>query len=491
MPEAPRRLYIGLIGPGLVGKEFLRQLHARFPALNSQTSTSTSSFSVELLFVATSKRVAFVQARADPGASVGFHSDWKTLLNADGVEAELKRVEWKRTRRACVVSCNADLSSLPGHLPLREMRQLVLKNGAEEGPSPAVLVDCSASSSVPEQVYEEALRLGISVVTPNKSFAAGPASGYESALAAAARWVPPPTVAGGPPPPRPLYLGEATVGAGLPVLSTLRDFLATGDRVKKIEGVFSDSLSFIFNTLFSSDGDGAAQQQASPPPLTLASVVRRAKELGYTEPDPRDDLAGVDVARKAVILARALSRGGERSAGSAAGGGSGSSGAPPPPPCPFPPRLIELSDVPVRSLVPPHLSDRSAVDVEAFLRGLESDDGGVGAEIAKAKLEGKVLRFVGSVTCDYGDDGDGDGDDGTGGGAVVPVVKAEVALRAFARDHPYAGLSGADNVFSFVTDRYAEASPLVIRGPGAGAAVTAAGVFGDLLTVARAAGANV
>ena len=465
-----KRLYVGLVGPGLVGSELLRQIHARFNRPRSHSSSLPSSFSVSLLFVATSKRMAYLGFSAEPEASLDLQKDWKTFLN--GAEEEHGGGE-------DVVVRPTDVSLALERLRVADPR------AEEEGERKcaAVLVDCSASYEVPQQVYKAALRRNISVVTPNKCFAAGQASIYESALAEVATEADnfPQTFS---PPAPPVYLGEATVGAGLPVLSTVRDLLATGDRIKKIEGVFSGSLSFIFNTLCKEESESGESESgesesdvakreikrecevkvegggSARESLTLGSVIRRARDLGFTEPDPRDDLAGVDVARKTVILARAVSHAGANVA--SAGGGASRN-------------LIELSDVPVCSLVPEHLSDRSQVDVEAFLMGLESDDGGVGAEVAQAKLEGKVLRYVGAVTVDDENDS----------------VEAQVALRAFPRDHPYAGLSGADNVFSIVTERYPESSPLVIRGPGAGAAVTAAGVFGDLLTIARASGASV
>ena len=486
-----QRLYVALIGPGLVGRELLRQIHARFygPPLSPPPS-----FSISVLVVATSKRMVCLGS-ATPDATLDLQADWKALLNDEGEEADAARD-----------------ALLPPTMPFVLVQPTDLPAALARLTRGDVLVDCSASSHAlggdasPSgqqlHLYGQALARGISVVTPNKCFAAGPARSYEGALAAAAASAEAAEAAAAaagdddqssaltgalaasaaaaqaqaaaaglrlaraPA----LYLGEATVGAGLPVLSTVRDLLATGDEIKKIEGVFSGSLSFIFNTLSSSSSSSSSESESSP--TTLASVVRVARDQGYTEPDPRDDLSGTDVARKAVILARALSLG-----RSLSNGGSGGGGGQQPPPPPPPPKLLELSDVSVRSLVPPHLSDRSKVDVEAFLTGLAADDGSVGEEVAKARLEGKVLRYVAAVT--------------VGSAAEGGIVEAEVGLRSFANDHPYAALSGADNVFSFVTKRYPASSPLVIRGPGAGAAVTAAGVFGDLMTVARAAGASV
>lgn len=465
------RLNIGLIGPGLVGAELMQQVAARFGGSSSSSTNNCSPSSspppqpplaVSLVGVATSRRMALLPTSAPPSASLDLKTEWKSFLNGNEEQESEGEGEVKATP--------TDLSAL--------VARLASSLSSSSSPTAAaVLVDCSASESPPSEAYELALSRGVSVVTPNKSFAAGDAKRYERALAAAAATA---AAAASSSPssssPAPLYLGEATVGAGLPVLSTLRDLLATGDRVRRVEGVFSGTLSFIFNALCA-DGDGGRNDaggsgRVAPPP-SLASVVRKAKELGFTEPDPRDDLGGVDVARKAVILARAIASGTSRRTAAAAATSEPRR------------RLLELSDVPVRSLVPASLSDRSLVGVEEFLSGLERDDGGVGEEAARARAEGKVLRFVGCVTV-----GVGDGDEGDCGDHDA-IVRADVALRAFPKSHPFSGLSGADNVFAFVTERYPETSPLVVRGPGAGAAVTAAGVFGDILTVARAAGANV
>ena len=496
-----QRLSIALIGPGLVGRELLRQIYARF---YGPKASSSSPFSISVVAVATSKRMVCLGA-ANPGSTLDLQADWRALLNDEGPAAEAAREALVSALERQQQAPATEVPPVPVLLQPTDLAAALSRLSRGD-----VLVDCSASShyvhapggsregaegASPDgdddggrrrlHLYGLAMRRGVSVVTPNKCFAAGPAADFRAALLPLAR--PAAGEAGGARPhrsaPRPTYLGEATVGAGLPVLSTLRDLLATGDRVRRVEGVFSGSLSFIFNTLSPSSSVSEGDGGSSPAP-TLASVVRRARDLGYTEPDPRDDLSGLDVARKAVILARALSLSLGTRPPSPGGGGPGGSEE-------RPPRgrggdLLELADVPVRSLVPAHLSDRSSVGVEAFLAGLATDDGGVGAEAERARLEGRVLRYVGVVTVGGGGGGGGGGDE-----EVEESVTAEVALRSFPRDHPYAGLSGADNVFSFVTERYAEASPLVVRGPGAGAAVTAAGVFADLLTVARAAGATV
>ncbi|XVF20432.1 hypothetical protein REPUB_Repub12eG0000200 [Reevesia pubescens] len=218
------------------------------------------------------------------------------------------------------------------------------------------------------------------------------------------------------------YFYEATVGAGLPIISTLRGLLETGDRILRIEGIFSGTLSYIFSNFTGT--------------RAFSEVVVEAKEAGYTEPDPRDDLSGTDVARKVIILAR-------------------ESGL-----------KLELSDIPVRSLVPEPL--RATPSAEDFMKQLPRFDKDLARERQDAEESGEVLRYVG----------------------VVDAVKQEglVELRRYRKDHPFAQLSGSDNIIAFTTTRYKE-QPLIVRGPGAGAQVTAAGIFSDILRLASYLGA--
>jgi aspartokinase/homoserine dehydrogenase 1 len=224
-----RVLSIGIVGPGVVGGALVRQLRAQLPVLREKHG-------IDL-------RVRAIANR-------------KTMLTADS-ELDLAAVDLDKGRAT-------DLGALAGHVQ------------AEHLPH-AVIVDCTASDEI-AGVYEAWLRRGIHVVTPNKRAGAGPLARYRTirSLAGRARH----------------FFYEATVGAGLPVITTLRDLIQTGDRVEKIEGVLSGTLSYVFNTF--------------GPNQSFASVVQRAKELGYTEPDPRDDLSGMDVARKLVILAREM-----------------------------------------------------------------------------------------------------------------------------------------------------------------------------------------
>lgn len=208
---------------------------------------------------------------------------------------------------------------------------------------------------------------------------------------------------------------ETTAGAGLPVIATLQGLLDSGDTLTSIEAAMSGTLGYLCTEL-----------EAGAP---LSAAVRAAHRLGYTEPDPRDDLSGADVARKALILART---------------------------CGLP---WELADIPAEPWFSPALA---AVSRDEFMARLEELDAPFAARAAEARARGAALRYVATVT----------------------PTGASVGLRALPADHPLAGLRGPDNLFSFTTARYAE-QPLVVRGPGAGQAVTAAGVLADIVSTAR------
>jgi len=262
--------------------------------------------------------------------------------------------------------------------------------------SDPILVDLTADETTP--LVKQALAVGMNVVLANKRPLSGPRAETEALAAAAARDGR-----------RLLY--EATVGAGLPIFDTYRKLAESGDRVLKIEGCLSGTLGFLLHDV----GRGRA----------FSESLRKAMAAGYTEPDPRDDLSGADVGRKALILGRLL----------------GFQGEP--------------TDVAVESLVPEAMR---ALGRDQFLARLESfdDDWRRRAEAAQAK--GGVLRYVASVT----------------------RTKIRVALEVVGRESPFFGLKGTDNQVAFTTVRYRK-NPLVITGPGAGPAVTAAGVLNDML----------
>eukprot|EP00891_Asterochloris_glomerata_P003647 jgi/Astpho2/3647/fgenesh1_pm.00059_%23_1_t len=267
-----------------------------------------------------------------------------------------------------------------------------------------MIVDCTASDS-PVKLYAQWLAAGIHVVTPNKRLSSGPLQQWQDVRQLQQQGAA-------------QYAYEATVGAGLPIISTLQTLLETGDDVQQIEGVFSGTLSYIFNSF----GTGKA----------FSEVVAEAKQQGYTEPDPRDDLSGMDVARKVTILARECGL------------------------------QVELAEVPVQSLVPMELRGSSTAD--EFMEALPQFDGEMQTRAEKAARGDQVLRYVGSVD--------------------VRHMKCSVELKDYPLSHPFAGLSGSDNLITFTSSRY-NSQPLVVRGPGAGAEVTAAGVFGDILTIAK------
>jgi len=267
----------------------------------------------------------------------------------------------------------------------------------------AIIVDCSASDAVADR-YPAWMARGIHVVTPNKCAGSGPLERYRAIRAARAQ-----------------FRYEATVGAGLPIITTLRDLIDTGDEVRAIEGIFSGTLAFLFNRF-----DGS---------VPFSRLVLQARELGYTEPDPRDDLSGLDVARKLVILAR------ERGL----------------------PRTLQ--EVKLESLVPEALR---APSVDAFLQRVGELDAPMQARLDAARGRDAVLRYVARVDAS--------------GAATVGLVELP-------RRHAFANIQLTDNVVQFTTARYCD-NPLVVQGPGAGPEVTATGVFADVLRVAHGLGAH-
>jgi bifunctional aspartokinase / homoserine dehydrogenase 1 len=267
-----------------------------------------------------------------------------------------------------------------------------------------VFVDATASEYWPEQ-YAKLLENGVSVVTPNKKGFSGRLDLYKRIKNLT----------------RPLLAKErgigyeTTVGAGLPVVGTLQSLLAVGDEIQEISGIFSGTLSYLFN-----------EYKGAQP---FSQLVRDAQEAGYTEPDPRDDLDGLDVARKAVILAREMGQ------------------------------EISLEDI---NIDPPILSGGINREIPAteFMNSLKNYDSEIKNLYQQAKAENKILRFVARMT----------------------PTGISIGLEAVAADSPYAATTGTDNIFVFKTKYYSK-QPLVIKGPGAGAAVTAAAVLGDILKI--------
>ena len=265
----------------------------------------------------------------------------------------------------------------------------------------SVFVDCTASKDV-ALLYQEFLSHNISVIAANKIAASSSYDNYirlkETALA---RGV--------------LFRYETNVGAGLPIIGTINDLRNSGDSILKIEAVLSGTLNFIFNEL-SAD-------------VSFSEAVRRAKEMGYSEPDPRIDLSGKDVIRKLVILAREAGY------------------------------KVEKTDVEKHLFIPDHFFEGS---IEDFWKDLPSLDADFEARRRQLEAEGKRWRFV--ATFDHG--------------------HTSVALKEVDRNHPFYNLEGSNNVVSLTTERYRE-YPMLIQGYGAGASVTAAGVFANIMSIAN------
>jgi aspartokinase/homoserine dehydrogenase 1 len=360
---SPHTLSIGVIGPGTVGRVLLDQLASQSERLQQQ-------FKLDLRVrgILDSKRMLLAE-QSVPLAG------WRTAFEETAIASDLARF---------VDHVRGD------YLPH------------------TVLIDCTASEAVSTH-YHEWLARGIHIVTPNKKANSASLDYYRSLIEARRR-------SGA------HYLYEATVGAGLPVIQTLRDLRETGDEITSIEGIFSGTLAYLFNVY-----DGS---------VPFSEIVRDAKDRGYTEPDPRDDLSGTDVARKLIILGRELGLD------------------------------LELKDVAVESLVPEGLGLGS---IEEFMAKLPRFDAAMRERYQAARARGRVLRYVGRL---------GSADSR----ATVGVVELEAK-------HAFSNIALTDNVVRFATRRYCD-NPLIVQGPGAGPEVTAGGVFADLLRLAAYLGAR-
>ncbi|KAI1499503.1 homoserine dehydrogenase-domain-containing protein [Biscogniauxia marginata] len=358
--SSSNQILIAIIGAGGVGKSFLSQL--------ATLSTRRPTPKLSLCYISTSKKALF-------------NPDYSVV--AENVLQDL------------AASTKAPLS----------LSQTVDYLAA--APSKTILVDNTSSQDVAD-AYPLFLSRGISIVTPNKKAFSGSYKLWQDIFTAAA-------TSGA------KVYHESSVGAGLPVISTLKDLVDTGDEVTKIEGVFSGTMSFLFNSFAPVEGSGGQ----------WSAEVKKAKELGYTEPDPRDDLNGLDVARKLTILARLASL-----------------------------PVESPTSFPVQSLIPKELESVSSGD--EFLQRLPEFDSQMEEIKSAAQKQGKVVRFVGSID--------------------VATKAVKVGLETFDKSHPIAALKGSDNIISFYTKRYGS-NPLIIQGAGAGGEVTAMGVTSDLLKV--------
>jgi aspartokinase/homoserine dehydrogenase 1 len=311
----------------------------------------------------------------------GISNTRKMVFNADGISL----AKWEEELEESTETAN--LATF-----IAKMKELNLPN--------CVFIDNTASP-VPIQFYEEVLKSTISIVTCNKIGNSGSYQQYKTFRDSAREHGVD-------------FFYETNVGAGLPIIRTLKDLMNSGDRVQKIEAILSGTISFLFNNFRGN--------------ANFHDTVKLAQEKGYTEPDPRDDLRGTDFMRKMLILAR--------DAGYA----------------------LETADVEIESMLPQACLD--ATSVEDFYQTLKDENAFFADLKDRAEAGNKVLRYIGKL------------ENG----------KASITLEMVDESHPFYMLSGSDNIISFTTDRYKE-RPLVVKGPGAGAEVTAAGVFADLINV--------
>lgn len=325
---------------------------------------------------------------------------------------EFKVVYLARSSKEALFSSNYDAVDLNSYKTASAQKILELdelNKFLKAASKPTILVDNTSNTSISEY-YPEFIKNGISIATPNKKAFSSDLTLWKKIFESSSQ------------PDGGLVYHEATVGAGLPIIGPLNDLVTTGDKIEKIEGIFSGTLSYIFN------------QFSTPekPIKKFSDIVKVAKELGYTEPDPRDDLNGLDVARKVTILARLAGL-----------------------------ELESPQSFPVESLIPKPLESVSSAD--EFLSRLPEFDSDIQNRKDVAFSKSKVLRFVGQVD--------------------LKSKKASVEIGEYSFDHPFASLKGSDNVISIKTERYP--NPLIIQGAGAGAEVTAHGVLADTIKIAE------
>jgi aspartokinase/homoserine dehydrogenase 1 len=355
--DLKKTLHIFCLGTGNIGKTLFRQLLVQSPLL-----ARNNDIEVKVMGISNSRQMYLSSEGIDL-------KDW---------EDELNTYEEK-----------ADLATF-----VQKMKAMNLPN--------CVFVDNTASGN-PVNYYQEILESSISVVTCNKIGNSADYAQYYAFKSAARKYGVD-------------FHYETNVGAGLPIIRTLKDLMLSGDNIASIEAILSGTISYIFNNFKDEK--------------RFHEIVKEAQDLGYTEPDPRDDLNGKDFMRKMLILAR-------------------DAGYP-----------LEASDVEIESMLPP--ACMAAESVSDFYQELQNNAGYFENLKQEAADTGRVLRYIGKL------------ENG----------KVAITLQMVDENHPFYMLSGSDNIISFTTDRY-KARPLVIKGPGAGAEVTAAGVFADIINVGK------
>ena len=349
------RINLFLAGTGLIGSTLLRQIEQQ-----SKFLKENNNIEIRLVGLTNSRKMLF----SLPGIKL---KDWKTSLESTEETADAATFVQK-----CIDA------NLPN----------------------AVFVDCTATTDIP-QYYGHILEHSISISTPNKVSISAEYSTYLELKQKAKKN-------------NVFFHHETTVGAGLPILNTLKNLRESGDQIISIEGVFSGSVSYIFNTFSSKSG--------------FSNTVKDAAKKGFTEPDPRIDLNGIDVRRKLIILGREAGF------------------------------TFSEKEIQIKTFLPKHVQD--AADIDIFWEELVTSDHYFDKLLKKSKKEKNKLRFIGKITS----------------------KGAKLSLEEVDKNSPFFNLDGSDNMIVFTTERYKD-RPLVIQGPGAGAEVTASGVFAEILTI--------
>lgn len=353
---AQHKIYnLFVVGIGLVGKALLKYIDDKKKFL-----AKDRSIEIKVVGIANSKKMSINKNGID------IHS-WEHELQTSSKASNIKQF-------------------------VEEMKELNLAN--------SIFVDCT-STEVAIPFYKNILESNISITTPNKIANTKEYNFYKTLQETSVKK-------------NIMFLYSTNVGAGLPIISTIKDFVNSGEKVIKIEGVLSGTLSYLFNSFIGE--------------TKFSEIVKTAKESGYTEPDPRDDLNGLDVARKLLILIREIGV------------------------------ELELSDIEIESLVPQKA--RGDISVEEFFTILEGADNVFDERKEKAKQNGTVLRYV----------------------AKYENGKASVQLMEVDNTHPFFNLKGNDNIAAITSENYST-QPLIIRGRGAGAEFTASGIFADILRI--------
>lgn len=352
-----KTINVFLVGVGLIGSTLIKQL-------NKQRSYLRTAHNMDIVIA-------------------GISNSRKMLFNEDGISSQSYKEQLESKGE------KADPDKF-----IEEMVQMNLPQ--------TVFADCTSSDTIVKH-YAKIMEHSISIVTPNKIANSSSYASYQKLQSIARK--------------RNIrFMYETNVGAGLPVITTLKDLMGSGDRIIRIEAVLSGTLSYIFNTF----------KEGKP----FDAIVKEAQQKGYTEPDPRIDLSGKDVARKLLILARETGL------------------------------AMEADDIEIEQILPPSCSKAKTVD--DFFIALQKSNAVFEERRKKAAAKNKVLRFIASLENN----------------------KATIRLAEVDASHPFYNLAGSENIISFTTERY-HPSPLVVKGPGAGAEVTAAGVFAEIISIGK------